>query len=109
MPPSFLGDEVGGNEGEITRNVRRSDGRDYSRRMGGLGRIWRVHACFESASSAPFIFVTWVVGRRKRIEGEGRQVSLRLTMFPLRNFDLGTETERARLTSETGRAADCTR
>ena len=33
----------------------------------------------------------------------GRQVSLRLTMFPLRNFDLGTETERARLTSETGR------
>ena len=30
-------------------------------------------------------------------------MSLRLTMFPLRNFDLGTETERARLTSETGR------
>ena len=66
MPPSFLG-EVGGNEGEITRNVRRSVGRDYSRRMGD---IWRVHACSESVSSAPFIFVTWVVGRRKRIEGE---------------------------------------
>ena len=63
MPPSFLG-EVGGNEGEITRNVRRSrvlttlDG-------GGMAAF----TCFDSAP-APFIFVTWVVGRRKRIEGE---------------------------------------
>ena len=102
MPPSFLG-EVGGNEGEITRNVRRSDGRDYSRRMGDWGAYGVCTRASSRPPPPPSSSLRGLSGGENASRGRGRQVSPRLTMFPLRNFDLGTETERARLKSETGR------